>query len=428
MKIAMFTNTYHPHIGGVARSLGGLVDGLRELGHEVLVVAPEFPQATQSTKDTIRIPALQKFAGSDFSIPSPVSGSLLKQIGKFAPDIIHSHHPFLLGGTALRVAAARQLPIVYTYHTRYELYGSYVFNNSAIAKRLVRNLSMRYCDLCDGVIAPSSDIAKFVVKHGVSTPIQTIPTGVNTQQLKPSLAAALRVEQKIPNDAFIVGHVGRLAEEKNLGFLTEAVSKFLVKNNKAHAIIAGDGAIANQMKIQFANNNVDKRVHMLGFATGQRLAQVYDAMDIFAFSSISETQGLVITEAMAAGVPVIALDGFGIRDAVEDGINGRLLSETTTADHYANALSELANLGEAEYNVLHKNALQTARKFSQHNTVQTTLQLYSSLVGKNSVREEIDLSAWKITRRSLAEQWNILGTVANAITDAVLQPASVEDE
>jgi len=140
MKILMFSNTFPPHVGGVARSVNGLAKGLRNIGHEVLVVAPRFPGATQSTDEVMRVSALQDFTGSDFALPSPISLSLNNRIDAFAPDIIHSHHPFLLGGTALRISAMRKLPVVYTNHTRYDLYGHYIIQNSSIMIRILVRL------------------------------------------------------------------------------------------------------------------------------------------------------------------------------------------------------------------------------------------------------------------------------------------------
>src|SRR5690606_29410474 len=126
----------------------------------------------------LRIPAVQNFRGSDFSVPIPLTRSLRETLADFAPDLVHSHHPFLLGDTALRVAATFDLPVVYACHTRYELYGHYVAQDAPLLQRMVLKLALGYCDLCDAVIAPSQSMADFLLEQGVATPINTIPTGI----------------------------------------------------------------------------------------------------------------------------------------------------------------------------------------------------------------------------------------------------------
>ena len=420
MKIVMFTNTFTPHVGGVARSVSGLSEGLLELGHDVLVVAPVFPGASEDEEHVIRIPAVQKFGGSDFSLPIPVTRSLAQVLDSFAPDIVHSHHPFLLGGTALRVAAARKLPIVYTYHTNYELYNHYVATYSEITRRLALNLALGYCDLCDAVIAPSASTATFVSEHTSTAQTVVIPTGVEESQFENIDSANLREDFGIPKDAFVVGHVGRLAVEKNLEYLANSLVHFLDANSEAHVLIAGGGAVADHMQDIFAKAGLSDRSHFTGVVIGEQLAKVYLAMDVFAFSSLSETQGLVLTEAMSAGVPVVALDAPGAREVVDDGKNGRLLPTDASTEKFAEALNWIAGLGSTDVKNMRSNVLETSKHYSRSSTIQNTLSLYKSLIGNMPASTEIETSAWKATKRSLAEEWKILGSVAHAVGDAVM--------
>ncbi len=428
MNIALFTNTFTPHVGGVARSVSSLADGLRARGHRVLVVAPEFPDTWESTDNVVRISAYQRFGGSDFSLPSPFSFSMAGRLDGFAPDIIHSHHPFLLGGTALREAAARNIPIVYTYHTRYDLYGHYVIRNSDITRRLALGLSVGYCELCDAVIAPSKSIATFLALNGVKTLTVVIPTGLNTVQLDETDSAGLRAQYAIPPGAFVVGHVGRLAQEKNLGYLTDALIRFLISTPKAHAIITGDGERAAPMAAAFANASISTRVHMTGVLSGVELARAYATMNVFAFSSVSETQGLVMIEAMAAGVPVVALDAPGACDVVVDGENGRLLAPGTPIGGFAETLAWFAARPPAEVNALGSGARETASGYSQENTVQRTLALYEDLIEARPTRPSIENSAWRTARRRLSEQWRTIARMADALSDAILAPEWPTDD
>src|SRR5262245_1923304 len=149
MNILMATNTFAPHVGGVARSVAAFTREFEAAGHRVLTIAPQFEGALESEPGVIRVPAIQHFNGSDFSFPLVIPGLLAEAIDDFHADIVHSHHPFLLGSTAMRIAGLRGIPIVFTHHTRYETYTHYVGGESPFLKRFISDLAVGYCNLCD---------------------------------------------------------------------------------------------------------------------------------------------------------------------------------------------------------------------------------------------------------------------------------------
>jgi 1,2-diacylglycerol 3-alpha-glucosyltransferase len=182
MNICMFTNTYLPHVGGVARSVQFFTEDLIGMGHRILVVAPSFPKDTETAGDlpeVIRVPALQHFNGSDFSVRIPLPFYINQQIEKFVPDVVHSHHPFLLGDAAIRVARKWKLPLVFTHHTLYEQYTHYIPLELDALKEFVVRLATLYANLCSRVVAPSRSIALLLRERGVRRPIEVIPTGVD---------------------------------------------------------------------------------------------------------------------------------------------------------------------------------------------------------------------------------------------------------
>lgn len=137
MKVLMVTNTYMPHVGGVARSVSDTSSRLREIGHQVLVVCPTF-EGSESTRNVVRVPAIEHFRNTGYSLPLPIPSGIHSAIDQFKPDVIHSHHPFLLGDRALRVGAERNIPVVCTHHTQYEKHAHYLgVENSQIAKRFI---------------------------------------------------------------------------------------------------------------------------------------------------------------------------------------------------------------------------------------------------------------------------------------------------
>ncbi len=419
MNILMVTNTFVPHVGGVARSVKGFTREFRRVGHRVVVVAPIFEGIPKVEPDVVRVPAIQNFNGSDFSVPVPSSGKVISALKNFAPEIVHSHHPFLLGDTALRVAATRDIPVVFTHHTMYEKYTHYVPGDSPRFRRFVLDLVAGYCNLCDAVIAPSRSVAEEIVRRGVETPVEIIPTGVDLDVFAGGDGAAFRMRMGIPTDAFVIGHVGRLAPEKNLSFLTGAVIRHLLRNRNARFVLAGEGPMKRSIEAGFAAEGIADRLHSLGVMDHPELASAYAGMDVFAFASRSETQGMVLTEAMAAGTPVVAIDASGVREVVRDGENGRLLPREDP-EAFASALEWVAGLSPDGRRRLKDGGAATAEAFSLPKTAARTLALYESLVGSRPARKTIEPSPWTTARRFLEEEWKILRIIAHAAGYAVM--------
>jgi glycosyltransferase involved in cell wall biosynthesis len=326
----MFTNTFYPHVGGVANSVAIFSEDLRKMGHKVLIIAPKFKgldESQENSNEILRVPAIQNFNGSDFSVRLALPFLIDEKIDEFQPEIIHSNHPFLLGDAALRAAYRRNLPIVFTHHTRYEDYTHYVPLDSDLLKKYVINLATQYANYCSAVIAPSASIADLIVKRGVTKPVRTLPTGVDTKFYAQGNGQKIRKAFNLTEKNPIIGHVGRLAPEKNLNFLAKSTACFIENNPSAVFLIAGSGPSEEAIKKIFAAKGLDSKLIFAGTLKGQNLSDFYNAIDIFAFASKSETQGMVLTEAMAAGKPVVALTAPGVRDVLRNGENGLLLAQ-----------------------------------------------------------------------------------------------------
>ena len=228
-------------------------EAYRSRGHRVLVVAPEFDGAPEHEVDVVRVGALRNFAGSDYSVVIGPPLYLARAVDAFAPDIVHSHGPFLLGTTAARLARSRRLPLVFTHHTLYEQYTHYVPGDSGLMKRIALSRGTRYANASDAVFAPSHSIRELLRARGVAVPIYEVPTGVPLADFATGDGAGFRVRYGIPADAVVVGTVGRLAEEKNLAFLSRAFARFLAATPGAYALIVGDGPSHEPMAEIFAD-------------------------------------------------------------------------------------------------------------------------------------------------------------------------------
>jgi glycosyltransferase involved in cell wall biosynthesis len=417
MKIAMFTNTYLPHVGGVAKSVETLSTECRKLGHEVKIVAPEF-DGSEHHDDVLRVPAIRNFNGSNFSVRLPVPALIRNFMDEFQPDVIHSHHPFLLGDAALREGWKMEVPVVFTHHTLYEEYTHYVPLNSDALKRAVIQLATEYCNLCTRVIAPSESVEALLLERGVTRPIFVQPTGIDTAFFAAGNGTAFRSQNGIAPDKEVIGHVGRLALEKNLGFLCEAVKISLAQRPAAVFLLVGSGDAEPEIQRILEEEIAAGRVFLTGNRTGAELAGAYAAMDIFAFASQSETQGLVLAEAMAAGVPVVALDGPGVREIAANEGNGVMLANDTSPEVFAGALSRM--LDDREFHRQCQScATKTAQAFDQRHCAMRMIACYEDAIADRLQNTDEERSPWDRLRAALEIEWDLLSAKMSAAAAAV---------
>jgi glycosyltransferase involved in cell wall biosynthesis len=328
--------------------------------------------------------------------------------------------------TALRAARVRQLPLVFTHHTLYEQYTHYVPGDSLALKRFAIELATRYANQCDQVFAPSNSIRELLKERGVTVPIEVVPTGVCLENFTEGDGAALRKQLGIPPDAFVVGHLGRLAPEKNLEFMTQAVADFMTAHPNSHFIVIGKGPSEAAMRAIFQQAGLGSRLHMVGVVQQQPLADTLHAMDVFAFASKSETQGMVLTEAMAAGLPVVALDAPGVREVVRDIVNGRQLHEDTVGA-FSTALSWVAGLAPAQRSALQRQALKTADAYSMPRCADRALACYEASISRVGVGSMDDDIYWEDVVTWIRTEWNILKSLAEA-GDAAIGSARLSDQ
>ncbi len=420
MNILMMTNTYMPLVGGLERSVREFSQAYRRRGHRVLVAAPMFEGAPKREEGVLRVPAIEHVRGTEFSLKLPVPPSLMRALVTFHPDIIHAHHPFLMGNTALRLAHTHRVPLVFTHHTLFEQYTHYLPADSPVIERFILELATGFANLCDLVFAPSHSVEILLRERGVTTPVEVVPTGVAVARFARGSGQSARTKLTLPKDAFVVGHVGRLSPEKNLGFLAHAVARFLSRQASAYWLVVGGGPLEDEIQQICRDAGVADRLRMAGTLTSQALIDAYHAMDVFAFASKSETQGLVVAEAMAAGLPVVAIDAPGVRDVVEDGRNGRLLPDEN-AEAFAQALESLMRLPTGKRRQLKAGARATAESLSMERCADRALTLYEQLREREFVERSHDDSPWATALRRVHAEWELLKTVTKATATAIME-------
>ena len=393
MKILMVTNSYFPMVGGIEQSIRSFSLGFRRMGHEVLIVAPSPAGSRDRKENVVRIPAIEHNQEPQFFINLPMAGLLSKIMRTFAPDIVHSHYPFFMGDYALRLSRQYKIPLVFTYHIMFEYYTHYLPIPSGPAKRFTVKLAAGYANWAQQVIAPSESVEAILRRRGVKAPIEVVPTGIDLKAMARGNSKEFRRRHQIPADAFVVGHAGRLAPEKNLKFLIPCLVDFLKTKPDAHALIVGQGVSVPMIRHSFEQAGLEKRLTMTGFLHDQHLADAYHAMDVFAFASLSETQGMVLAEAMACGTPVVALDATGVREVVKNYRNGRLIPTLNRA-RFVKALQWCHHLSLERKRKLKGQARQSAKEFSLDLCARRMLDIYKRLRSKEFVAPKHKESSW----------------------------------
>jgi glycosyltransferase involved in cell wall biosynthesis len=390
MNLLMLTNVYTPYVGGIARSVQAFRAAYLARGHHVLIVAPYFERQPEEEEGVVRFPAVVKAYRNRYSLPLPIPGYLHGVLRDFKPDVIHSHHPFLLGTTAQRISAIWQVPLVYTHHTRYCSYLQSEPDTATpvanLAADLVWTLTIAYCELCDLLIAPSESIRTMLLDAEISRPIEVVPTGVDFDRFRDGDRAKARAAHHVPPDAFLVGHAGRLEPEKNLLVLAEEAAEVLARHTRAHFLLVGEGTLRDEIVARFKSAGVAERLHVAGVLQGHELVDSYHAMDVFAFASKTETQGMVLSEAMAAGVPVVALEGSGVNDLMVDFRNGRLM-DADRPGGLIEGLEWVLRLSPRRRDALQEAARETARSVSMSICADRMLRLYEELIKKTTASE-----------------------------------------
>ncbi len=332
VRVGMFSDSYLPRISGVVRSIESFVTELRRQGHHVSLFAPGYQGYVDTDPDVVRFPSVRPPGIPDFPLAIPVARRFIARLRKRRVSVIHTHSPFLMG-TAGRYAARRlRLPLIFTHHTMYSEYVHYVpFVSRRFSGDIVTQYTVRYCNKCSLVIAPSYTVKGWLASLGVTAPMEVLATaGIDLGRFTRLNPSWVRARYGIPLATPLVITVGRLAREKRFDILMASFAE-ANRGGPARLLIVGGGPQAAELRRVAAGLGIGSQVVFTGPLDHDRVLDCYAASDIFAFASPTETQGLVVVEAMAAGLPVVAIDAGGVVEVVRNGETGLL----TTLDRFA---------------------------------------------------------------------------------------------
>ncbi|MGL5152505.1 MAG: glycosyltransferase [Clostridium sp.] len=351
MRIAMLTNNYKPFIGGVPISIERLAEGLRKIGHEVYIFAPKYEKCEEVEEDIIRY-RIFKGNKDSFVIPNIFDRDIETEFRKLKIDVIHVHHPMLMGWIGLYLGNKYEVPVVLTYHTKYEEYlhhiGLYNFiqkrhekENIKILKslekktmdftysKLVPTVIEKFCNRCNLIFAPTKMIKENLKSHGVRRHIDILPTGLNESYFIENKEESKKIRDKHLNGKqYLFCTVSRLTKEKNIEFIINGLKELKGRiGDDFKLLVIGQGNLKESLIQKCVSLGLSDNVEFLNSISNDIIGNYYRACDMFLFASKSETQGIVLLEAMAAKNPVVAIDATGVCDVVINGENGYMTKE-----------------------------------------------------------------------------------------------------
>ncbi|MBO8128027.1 MAG: glycosyltransferase family 4 protein [Peptococcaceae bacterium] len=336
MRIAIFTDSYRPYTSGVVRSIETFSDELNALGHKVYIFAPRYSQSKPQEERVFRFYSLPSPTNPGYNIAIPISLRLRSTLRQLKIDLIHTHSPFLLGRLGARAARDLGLPLIFTYHTLYDHYVHYFPVARNFTRKVTQRLCVDYCNRCHRVLVPTWVIGNYIKNLGVKTPLVKLPTGIKVDEFRRGIKGWLRQRLCIGDNEKVLIFVGRMGLEKNIGFLIRAFGIAVNKVPKVpmKLVLVGGGPETENFKRLAGSLGLGGRVVFAGPVSKEEVAHCYADADLFVFASTTETQGLVIGEAKSAGLPVVAVDAFGVSEMVSHGEDGYLtpLDEHMFAD------------------------------------------------------------------------------------------------
>lgn len=377
MNIGIFTDTYKPNINGVVTSISIKKRELESLGNKVYIIAPCEPEYVEEEENVMRLKSFTFTYQPEYRLAYPPSSKVLKEIDKLKLNIIHAETPFSSGLLAVYVAKRLKIPLVHTYHTLFPEYVHYLKMPEKWSKKMAEKISAIYCNMCDHIIAPSTDVEKELIRYGVKKGISVIPTGIDTSSFKEKKTNHIRKRYDIDENTNIMLYVGRLGKEKNIDFLLDVFANLKEKAKMPlKFILVGDGPYKEELQKKAEDLGIREYLIFAGYVSRDEIVSYYREANAFIFASKTETQGLVILEAMAANIPVVAVKASGVEDMIKNNYSG-ILTKENVKEFTDKLLYVLTNDKFREKIV--DNASEVSEEFSPARTFRKMFVLYEDL-------------------------------------------------
>lgn len=386
MRILVISDVYFPRVNGVSTSIQTFNQELRKLGHEITLVAPDYAQPSSDETDIVRIPSRRVIMDpEDRMMHYGKITQLAADLKKQSFDILHIQTPFVAHYAGVKLARMLNIPVLETYHTLFE---EYLFHYLPFLPRqalrfAARRFTRSQCNDVDAVVVPSNPMLEVLERYGVKNRVEIIPTGMQMEQFRDGDGDRFRTKYGIPPDRPTLVHVGRIAHEKNIDFLIHVLAKARVAVPNVLLIIAGEGPALEHLRRLVNRLGLQNNVLFVGYLSrANALLDCYRAGDVFVFASRTETQGLVLLEAMALGTPVVSTAVMGTKDILKAN-KGALVAEDNLQD-FSDKVVKLLNNSELR-NQLGEEAKEYAATWSAPALAGKMQELYIDLIGRHKI-------------------------------------------
>lgn len=373
MRIAMFTNAYKPGISGVVTSIELFSKGLGEAGHQSHIFAPQYEAYDDDAAYIFRFPSIDLTRQLNISLVWPFRNLIEPTLRGIKPDLIHSHHPIWMGDFAARFARDLGVPLIFTYHSQYEKYAQFYSPIAPdVVVRVTEEMISRYLKWCDHVIAPTESIKNHILQeYDADFNVSVVPTPVDLSTFIRADKEKIRVEYDL-KDCRILLYVGRLAQEKEIDLLLHAFSLIWRDRQDVRLLLVGEGPYRSRLEALTHELGLESGVLFIGSVPHERVPDYFASADLFVFASSSETQGLVLVEAMSTGTPVVAVNAPASNDVLDRG--GGVLTRPSAEDFAHKVISLLEQ--DDRRRDLGQEASEAVKRFSIRSSVKSLIDAY----------------------------------------------------
>lgn len=382
MHVGVFTYYYLPIVNGVILTIA---DWKRELGKHGIATTIFVPQldlfAPIQDPDIVEYPAVPLYKKFGVTVPLFAQQLLPQELVKRNIDIVHIHHPSFIGRQAVAIARKLHLPVVFTYHSRYETYAKLYlpFVPTWVVDWVVKREVITFMNSCDCVTVALPSFEKELRLMGVNVPVRVVPIGIDVARFAKGDGSHIRTRMHVGKNDIVLLYVGRLAHEKNIDFLIDMFALLSRHRKNVHLCFVGKGPREKAVWKRIVRFGLERRVHIIAPEAYDRMPDYYACADIFVYASQTETFGRVYVEAMAAGLPVVALAMPALADVIEDGVSG-VLVHTKTPAAFARAVEKLIENNHMRRRLGNAARVRAKKVFSLSSSGATLSGLYRSLV------------------------------------------------
>ncbi|GAB4525924.1 MAG: glycosyltransferase family 4 protein [Anaerolineales bacterium] len=391
MRIGFMTDVYKPHVSGITNYITLGKRYLESQGHQVFVFTFGGLDYPDDETNIIRSPGLP-LADTGMYINVRYANKAARLL--YTMDVVHVHHPFLSGRLAMWYCKPRGIPIVFTNHTRYDLY-SHIYLPALpepVSETLLKAYMPSFCKQCNLVTTSSNGMRDIMRKLQVDTPIEVIPNYVDLAHFEQAIAPIPRETIGWDDSRIVLIYTGRLGPEKNLPFLLRAFKGVAEANPRVCLLLVGDGPERENLEDRVRYMGLTQRVHFTGMVPFDEIVRYLKMADAFVTASVTEVHPLSVIEAMAASLPVLGINSPGVGDSVEDGVTGFLASEEDLPTFTAKMM-RLTSEGGLRCEMGNR-AREVAKQYSVEHIGKIMLEHYQTLAQRARPRRQTLRARW----------------------------------